>query len=127
MDEFVCTNVRLEFLPPNTTAFLQPMDAGIIAAFKRAYRRKQIRWVYNKIKSGEEIKVSNVYNVDQLQAMSWSKEIWQELQGKATIENCFRHTGIVFNGADERSKEETSYGQDLEVEDIIIRAAELSI
>ncbi|GMF21282.1 unnamed protein product [Phytophthora lilii] len=70
---------------------------------------------------------SNVYKVDQLQAMSWSKEIWQELQGKATIEICFRHTGIVFNGADERSKEETSYGQDLKVEDIIIRAAELNI
>jgi hypothetical protein len=30
--ELVCTNVRREFLPTNTTAFLQPMDAGIIAA-----------------------------------------------------------------------------------------------
>ncbi|GMF38977.1 unnamed protein product [Phytophthora lilii] len=26
MDELICTNVRLKFLPPNTTAFLQPMD-----------------------------------------------------------------------------------------------------
>ncbi|KAE8877343.1 hypothetical protein PF005_g30837 [Phytophthora fragariae] len=126
-DELVCTNVRLEFLSPNTTAFLQPMDAGIIAAFKRGYRRKQLRWVYDKIKRGEEIKSSNVYKVDQLQAMSWSKEIWQELQSKDTIENCFRHTGIVFNGVDERSKEETSYRQDVDVEDIIIRAAELSL
>jgi hypothetical protein len=30
--ELVCTNVRREFLPTNTTAFLQPMDAGIIDA-----------------------------------------------------------------------------------------------
>jgi hypothetical protein len=29
--DIVCTNVQVEFLPPNTTAFLQPMDAGIIA------------------------------------------------------------------------------------------------
>ncbi|EGZ29935.1 hypothetical protein PHYSODRAFT_323385 [Phytophthora sojae] len=91
-------------LPPNTTAFLQPMDAGIIAEFKRAYRRKQLRWVYEKIKRAELIKKGDVYKVDQLQAMKWSKEIWQELQGKTTIENCFRHTGIVFNGVYERSK-----------------------
>ncbi|KAE9035892.1 hypothetical protein PR003_g10096 [Phytophthora rubi] len=125
--EIVCTNVRLEFLPPNTTAFLQPMDAGIIAEFKRAYRRKQLRWVYDKIKRAEQIKKGDVYKVDQLQAMKWSKEIWQELQGKATIENCFRHTGIVFNGVDERSKKETSYSLDVEVEDIILRTADLHL
>jgi len=72
--DIVCTNVQVEFLPPNTTAFLQPMDAGIIAAFKRAYRRKQLLWVYDKIKRGEKLK-KNVYAVDQLQVMRWSKEI----------------------------------------------------
>jgi DDE superfamily endonuclease len=30
-------NVRVEFLPPNTTAHLQPMDAGIISNFKAKY------------------------------------------------------------------------------------------
>ncbi|GMF51174.1 unnamed protein product [Phytophthora fragariaefolia] len=103
------------------------MDAGIIAEFKRAYRRKQLRWVYEKIKRAEQIKKGDVYKVDQLQAMKWSKEIWQELQAKATIENCFRHTGIVFNGVDERSKKETGYSGDVEVEDIIFRAADLHL
>ncbi|GMF44287.1 unnamed protein product [Phytophthora fragariaefolia] len=97
------------------------------AEFKRAYRRKQLRWVYEKIKRAEQIKKGDVYKVDQLQAMKWSKEIWQELQGKATIENCFRHTGIVFNGVDERSKKETGYSGDVEVEDIIFRAADLHL
>uniref|UniRef100_H3GW38 DDE-1 domain-containing protein n=1 Tax=Phytophthora ramorum TaxID=164328 RepID=H3GW38_PHYRM len=66
--DIVCTNARVEFLPPNTTAFLQPMDAGIIAAFKRAYRGKQLRWAYEKVKRGEELK-KDVYTVDQLQTM----------------------------------------------------------
>jgi hypothetical protein len=83
--------------------------------------------VYDKIKRGEEINKRNVYKVDQFQVMSWSKEIWQEMQGKSTIENCFRHAGIVFNGVDGCSKEEASYGPDLEIEGIIIRAAELSL
>ncbi|ETV90449.1 hypothetical protein H310_14772 [Aphanomyces invadans] len=33
----ILTNWRLLKLPPNTTAFLQPMDADIIACFKRHY------------------------------------------------------------------------------------------
>lgn len=35
--------VDVHFLPPNTTSKIQPMDAGIIVAFKRHYRRYQIK------------------------------------------------------------------------------------
>ncbi|EEY56994.1 uncharacterized protein PITG_10545 [Phytophthora infestans T30-4] len=55
------------------------MDAGIIASFKMAYRRKQLRWVYDKIKNGVEAD-STVCAVDQLEAMQWSNGIWNELK-----------------------------------------------
>ncbi|KAG6620031.1 Tigger transposable element-derived protein 6 [Phytophthora cinnamomi] len=80
------------------------MDADIIASFKGAYRRRQLRWVYDKIKHAETIK-KDVYAVGQLQAMQWSREVWKDLQTKDTIANRFAHTGIIFKGVDERSKE----------------------
>jgi len=36
-------HVDIHFLPPNTTSKIQPMDAGIIVAFKRRYRRFHLR------------------------------------------------------------------------------------
>ena len=41
-EAILCTpngKIRTMFLPPNTTSILQPMDQGIINAFKRHYRR----------------------------------------------------------------------------------------
>ena len=34
------TNIELVYLPPNTTAHLQPMDAGIIHSFKAKYKQE---------------------------------------------------------------------------------------
>lgn len=36
----LCENVKVTFLPPNTTSLLQPMDQGIIATFKAYYLRR---------------------------------------------------------------------------------------
>jgi len=35
--------IDVQFLPPNTTSKIQPMDAGIIMSFKRHYRRSHVR------------------------------------------------------------------------------------
>ena len=38
-------NVKVVFLPPNTTSKLQPMDAGIIQKLKMVYRKKLLRHI----------------------------------------------------------------------------------
>ena len=37
------SNVKLVFLPPNTTAGTQPLDAGIIKSFKYHYRKQLLK------------------------------------------------------------------------------------
>ena len=32
-------NVKVEFLPPNTTSLIQPMNQGVIATFKALYKK----------------------------------------------------------------------------------------
>ena len=38
IDSFKLTNITVHYLPLNTTAHIQPMDAGIIKSFKSKYK-----------------------------------------------------------------------------------------
>jgi len=82
------SNVRLEYLPPNTTAHLQPMDGGIIRATKAYYRRHQGRHFLRCIDAGLPMKVS-VKDALQFIAASW------EEVSQTTVQNCWKHVGIL--------------------------------
>ena len=90
------TSLDLHFLPPNTTSRIQPLDAGIIAAFKKNYRARQ----YQMALLESELGSTDIYKLDILQAMKLSQEIWKSISIN-TIKNCWRHTGLVdFEGED---------------------------
>lgn len=83
-------NVEVYFLPPNTTSKIQPMDAGIIAAVKVKYRNVQ----YSHALDRADADVGKIYKVDQLTAMRWMRDIWDEIPAKV-ISNCWNHTGVM--------------------------------
>lgn len=68
------------------------MDAGIIAAIKRRYRKRQISRALDFLSSN----TVDMYKVDQRTAMKWMREIWVELDS-TIVENCWRKTGIIGN------------------------------
>ena len=47
--DVVCSNIKLSFLPPNTTSRLQPCDAGIIQNVKVHYHKQLLRHVLNRM------------------------------------------------------------------------------
>ena len=46
-------NVKLAFLPPNTTSKMQPCDAGIINSMKAYYRKKLISQIIDAYDEGK--------------------------------------------------------------------------
>lgn len=89
-DQSVLPNVRVEPLDPNMTSHIQPMDAGIIHAFKAHYRRLYIRHVLERDEAGEQ----NIWHIDQLAAMRIAEEAWGVIN-TSTIVNCWLHSGII--------------------------------
>lgn len=83
-------HVEVAFLPPNTTSKLQPLDAGIIAAMKVRYRRRQMERAVDLLDVGD----MDIYKNDILTAMNWLTTIWKDVT-EATIRNCWGTTGIV--------------------------------
>ena len=83
------TNVRIHFLPKNTTSYLQSMDAGIIKNFKYHYKRRFLRWLLDQIQASSGLK-----RIDLLSAINFAIDAWLNVSA-TTIRNCWGHAGIV--------------------------------
>jgi hypothetical protein len=81
--------VQLHFLPPNTTSFLQPCDAGIIKCLKQHYKKLLVNHYLESIENESQIK-----EVDVKQAMVMINKAWKEVS-ESTIRNCWRHCKIL--------------------------------
>lgn len=98
------SHVTLQPLPPNTTAVLQPQDAGIIRQFKVQIQARKTRHVVDWFddflaREGDSEHVcaqelDKVYSVDVLVAMRWAIEAWEAVT-TTTITNCWRHTEVL--------------------------------
>ena len=82
------SNIRVVFLPKDTTSRLQPLDAGIIRSFKLQYRKKCLKFMIFRI--NDNVKATDIIQeVDVLKAISWIKFAWVKVS-EETIVNCFK-------------------------------------
>ncbi|XP_025405571.1 tigger transposable element-derived protein 6-like, partial [Sipha flava] len=81
-------NIKLIFLPPNTTSIWQPLHQGIIQNFKVHYRQRLLRHILSKIDQNVENKSINV-----LDAFFWIKSALKNIKPKI-VKNCFKKSGF---------------------------------
>lgn len=81
------SNIKLLFLPPNTTSVSQPLDQGIIQSFKSHYRRRMLQTVIQKMDASQPNKI------DILEGIRFISLAWN-LVTSTTILNCFKKAGF---------------------------------
>nr|XP_037289103.1 tigger transposable element-derived protein 4-like [Rhipicephalus microplus]XP_037290254.1 tigger transposable element-derived protein 4-like [Rhipicephalus microplus] len=115
--------VPVEFLPPNTTSVLQPMDHGVIRTLKVNYRSRLLPRAVVCLNSGKAC------SVDLLGALSMLANAWKSM-ASTTLRNCFRHTGFVLNresaALDEDSVAEHVLGSEQLINDLCTAGVDIS-
>jgi hypothetical protein len=81
--------VKVHFLPPNCTSVIQPLDQGIIRAFKSKYRKLIVRFML--LCAREEREYTHIKTK---QAIENIIEAWKQVK-KSTIINCWRKAVII--------------------------------
>ena len=96
------TNIKIEFLPKDTTSVLQPLDQGIIRSFKSHYKNALITYLAavgnNTPETMKSINLGIVVN--------WISDAWKKVSA-TTIINCFQKTGL-FGGRGELLSSDTA-------------------
>ncbi|KAL7854460.1 hypothetical protein SRHO_G00166500 [Serrasalmus rhombeus] len=103
-------NVKVVYLPPNTTALLQPMDQGVIASFKAYYLRRTIAMALGATEKNKDLTLKDFwksYNIHD--AVKNIADSWDEV--KQTNMN-----GVWKNCVPELL---ASHGEELSAEDLI--------
>lgn len=88
--------IKLQFLPPNTTALIQPMDQGIIRNLKHLYRKQLLKRLVDAMDANIIQPESSVGDVARtitvLEAIQMLSVAWSGVK-ETTIRNCFAKSG----------------------------------
>jgi len=98
------SQIKIVFLPANTTSKLQPLDAGIIKNFKVLYRGSLLRHVVSHLDSTHLGASGITQTVDVLVAIRWIKAAWEQVKSSVIV-NCFKHCGAIPGEASEDERD----------------------
>lgn len=116
------SNVKIHFLPPNTTSHLQPLDQGIIYSLKAQYRKLLCK---NRIQAYDLYEDQIPPPVDILESINLIAKAWRVVT-KKTIINSWAKAGILPDDEPNTSDSDDSEVED-DIEDLQLLINELPI
>jgi hypothetical protein len=85
------SNIRIKWLPPNSTSRTQPLDQGVIQNFKVYYRRQQLLTMLSCFDKDEDpFKIITIRH-----AIRWALRAWNTDITNQTIRNCFLKSTLI--------------------------------
>ena len=87
------SNIKIDFLPPNTTSKLQLLDLGIIQNFKVHYRKMLLQHVITRINQCNHAS-GVVKSINIPASVRWVALVWEKVKPE-TIMKCFRKARIL--------------------------------
>lgn len=83
-------NTTVAYLPPNMTSKVQPLDQGIIMAFKSHYRKQWLQYMVDEFDKG----LDPVRTLTILKAIRFCKKAWDEVSARS-VENCWHRSTLL--------------------------------
>jgi hypothetical protein len=96
-------NVRIEWLPTNTTSVWQPCDQGIIAAFKLQYRKLWVSYILRQL----EVNKNPNKTVNLLKALQWTRIAWNDKVTPEKIQKCWWKSTVILKPLDNTTQVDT--------------------
>ncbi|KAJ3661864.1 hypothetical protein Zmor_006243 [Zophobas morio] len=87
-------NIKIIFLPPNTTSVCQPLDQGIIKNFKIWYRSMIVKHVLARMDEATSLE-DLIKKINLLDVIYFIQKAWEKVT-PATITNSFQKEGFRF-------------------------------
>ena len=87
-------NIKVEFLPPNTTSVLQPCDMGIIRCVMAIYRKAMCQQVLQQMDESTMVTACELAKkITLLDVILVMRAAWEEIDA-VTIRNCWVKAGL---------------------------------
>lgn len=110
--------IRVMFLPPNTTAVIQPMDQGVLDPCKRRYKRKLLAHIILENESQDKSVPEILKACNMKQVVYWIAAAWEEASSDS-LQKAWNKLLPEPESSDSNSVEDCEAGDDSSVTNLV--------